>query len=84
MDKFLTDSHIQMLIDMPEGKYEPEIKDNADLGATVQLFVLFKALKACTVGMLKQLEDLGEIDVEKFTDEILKIVKKEIMEEVTK
>ena len=45
MDDFIEKNHIQMLIDIPEGTNEPQIKDNAQLGGVVQFYILLTAMK---------------------------------------
>ena len=81
MDSFLKDNHIQMLIDMPEGKIKPEVKDNANMGGTVQFYIMLNAL---TVTMNRMFADMkGMLDPKKkepLIDGILKIVKNELME----
>lgn len=82
IDGFLKDNHIQMLIDIPEGTLEPEIKDNADMGGVIRFYIMLHALKASFEYLLKDME--GMLDPEKKEDMIdgmLKMVKGELMEE---
>ena len=67
MDDFIEKNHIQMLIDIPEGTNEPQIKDNAQLGGVVQFYILLDKL-------------LDHSRHEDFIDGILQVVKNELME----
>lgn len=81
IDNFLKDNNISMLIEVPEGTLDPIIKDNTGMGPVIKFYILLVALKA--IG--KQLRsDMGIISQEKWEgdiDGILKLVKKDLMEE---
>lgn len=78
MDDFIEKNHIQMLIDIPEGTNEPQIKDNAQLGGVVQFYILLTAMKP----IYKDIHDklLDHSRHEDFIDGILQVVKNELME----
>lgn len=78
MDDFIEKNHIQMLIDIPEGTNEPQIKDNAQLGGVVQFYILLSAMKP----IYKDIHDrlLDHSRHEDFIDGILQVVKNELME----
>lgn len=78
IDKFLMENHVQMLIDMPEGTLDVEVKDNVQLGPTVQFYILLQALPE----VFKQFrETLGgnAFNDEKFVDSLFEMLKKEIL-----
>lgn len=65
MDKFLTDAHVQMILESPEGTQEVTIEDNMGIGGTGQFFFL---LKGIGVALRNMAAIVGELDVEKFVD----------------
>ena len=81
IDNFLKDNDVSMLINIPEGTLDPVIKDNTDMGPVIKFYILLIALKA--IG--KQLRsDMGialQEEWERAIDGILKLVKKDLMEE---
>lgn len=81
IDNFLKDNNISMLIEVPEGTLDPVIKDNTGMGPVIKFYILLIALKA--IG--KQLRsDMGialQEEWEGAIDGILKLVKKDLMEE---
>lgn len=81
IDNFLKDNDISMLIEVPEGTLDPVIKDNTGMGPVIKFYILLIALKA--IG--KQLRsDMGitlQEEWEGAIDGILKLVKKDLMEE---
>ena len=82
IDGFLKDNHIQMLIDIPEGTLEPEIKDNADMGGVIRFYIMLHGLKATFRNVLEEMKDM--LDPEKkedMIDGILELVKRELLED---
>ena len=81
IDNFLKDNNISMLIEVPEGTLDPIIKDNVGMGSVIRFYILLIALES--IG--KQLRsDMGVTSQEKWEgaiDGILKLVKKDLMEE---
>ena len=81
IDNYLKDNNIAMLIDVPKGTLDPVIKDNTGMGPVIKFYILLIALKA----MGKQLRsDMGITSQEKWERVIagiLKLVKKDLMEE---
>lgn len=81
IDNFLKDNDVSMLINIPEGTLDPIVKDNTDMGSVIKFYILLIALKA--IG--KQLRsDMGialQGEWEGAIDGILKLVKKDLMEE---
>ena len=80
MDDLIKENHVQLLVDMPEGTNEPEIKDNIGLGGTVQFYILLAAMKP----VFKNIHDhiLDHDKTEDFVDAVLDIVKEDLMEVV--
>ena len=81
IDNFLKDNNIAMWITVPEGTLDPIVKDNAGMGSVIRFYILLIALES--IG--KQLKsDMGITSQEKWEgamDGILKLVKKDLMEE---
>lgn len=81
IDNFLKDNNVAMLINVPKGTLDPVIKDNTGMGSVIKFYILLIALKS--IG--KQLRsDMGITSQEKWEgaiDGILKLVKKDLMEE---
>jgi hypothetical protein len=80
IDEMLQQSHVQMLIDMPEGTIEPTIKDTLGLGGTVQFYILLNALKPVFKDICDNILDPNK--TEDFVDGGLKLVKADLMEVV--
>ena len=78
MDEFIKENHVQLLIDLPEGTNEPQIRNNTRLGGVVNFYILMAALKP----IYKDIHDtlLDHSKHEQFIDAILKLVKAELME----
>lgn len=77
INKFITEAHMQVLIDMPEGTQEVTVEDNIDAGPAVQYFVLIQAMKK----VWKDLMQIGEVDQEKFLDSVWELLKAELLED---
>ena len=78
MDEFLNKSHVQMLIDMPEGPQEVTIKDNCGLGPVVHFYIMMQGLSTT----FHEFQDiLEEEKLEDFIDSMLQMVKKEVLGE---
>lgn len=77
MDEFLKRNHIRMLIDVPEGTDEPEIRDNVNLGGTVQFYILLCAIKPVYKAIWDKLLDHSKS--EQFIDGVLGMVKSELL-----
>ena len=78
MDEFLKTSHVQMLIDIPEGTIEPEITDNIGMGGVMQFYILLTAIVPIYKNMLIPLLDPAK--KEDFIDSILGLLKEDLME----
>lgn len=80
MDKFIEDNHIQMIIDIPEGTNEVEVKDNTGLGPVIQFYIMLQTM--CPI--YKAMHDmiLDHDKHEDFIDSILELVKRDLMEAV--
>lgn len=79
MDGFIRDNDIQMMIEMPKGTLDPKVKDNVGAGPVLHFYILLNAIPPICKQMVN---DLGLVDCEQMIDEMLGIVKAEIMEEL--
>ena len=73
MDKFIQDSHIQLLIDMPEGTTEARLKDNTGMGSVMQFYIILNAVEAIYKDMVKTME-LDDSD-DTLIDSLLNLLK---------
>lgn len=75
IDDFLTENEINLLITLPEGTEKATIKDNVGGGPTINFFIQMR-------GLITTFQQFREIvgDEEGFFDELLKMVKREVME----
>lgn len=83
-DKFLTDSPVAMLIEMPEGELEAKLTDNLKLGPVGQFYILLHALKAVFRELLASIHELvgtDEFDKEDFIDGLLELIKADLLQE---
>ena len=80
MDGFIEKTHIQLLIDMPEGTNEPSVKDNTGCGAVMQFYILLAAIKPIATGMFALME-IDAAGKEKILDTLFNMLKTEIMED---
>lgn len=55
MDKFIQDSHIQLLIDMPEGTTDATLKDNTGMGAVLQFYIILNAVEKIYKTMVEEM-----------------------------
>ena len=76
IDEFLEANHVQMLLDMPEGTQDVTVEDNCQMGPVAQFYILLKALPAVYQNFSELLDGAKE---ELFIDEMLKLVKNEIL-----
>lgn len=81
IDNFLKDNNISMLIEVPEGTLDPVIKDNADMGPVIEFYILLIALKAIGKQLRSDMGITSQEEWEGAIDGILKLVKKDLMEE---
>lgn len=76
MDALLKVSNVQMLITLPEGTIEPEIKDNIGLGPTVHFYILMHTCRA----VFQEFREILNPDLEEdFIDSVLEMVKEDIL-----
>lgn len=77
VDEFLTENHVVLMVDMPEGTEEATVKSNVHAG-TIELYVLLAALE---VTVEKLLDEMGRetVDLPGLLDGILSLVKEDIL-----
>lgn len=76
VNDFLTKVDVNMLIRRPEGTQEPEIWDNINAGPVVRFYMVLAAIPRILLDM-KALTEI--IDMERFTDSVLQMIKDDIM-----
>lgn len=81
IDNFLKDNDIAMWITVPEGTLDPVIKDNTDMGPVIKFYILLIALKAIGKQLKSEMGITSQEEWGKAIDGILKLVKKDLMEE---
>ena len=83
MDDFIIENEVQMLITMPKGSNDPEIRDNMGIGPVGQLYFLIAAIAPVFKNMLQLLEkdNLPVEDKRGLADGILKLVLADMLEE---
>lgn len=82
VNKFLEENEIRMLLTMPKGTLDVQVKDNVNLGPTVQFFILLNSITA----ICKELRTLLGIDTaspewERMVNVMLGMVKSDILAE---
>lgn len=86
MDDFLKKNDIQLLVELPEGTLEPKLTDNTMMGPAIQLYILMAAIGPVIRDIWNMTEKDGSPMMkpgskEKFVDDVLKLVKKDILED---
>lgn len=81
IDNFLKDNDVSMLINIPEGTLDPVIKDNTGMGPVIKFYILLIALKAIGKQLRSDMDITSQEEWEGAIDGILKLVKKDLMEE---
>lgn len=86
MDDFLKKNDIQLLVELPEGTLEPKLTDNTMMGPAIQLYILTAAIGPVIRDIWNMTKKDGSPMMkpgskEKFVDDVLKLVKKDILED---
>lgn len=76
INTLLTDTDYQLLLHMPEGTQKMILKDNLNMGPTVHFYALLRGLIAALEEFISYLDP---DKIEEFVDEVLAMVKEEIM-----
>lgn len=79
MDGFLKDNPVQLVITLPEGTLEPDIKSNTKMGPVIDMYIMTHALRKTLTEIFK-MEIMDKNKKSDFLDEILKVIKNEVME----
>ena len=82
VDKFLEENEVTMLLTMPKGTQAVRVKDNVNLGPTVQFYIMLNSITA----ICKELRTLIGIDTaspewEHMVNVMLGMVKSDILAE---
>ena len=82
VDKFLEENEVTMLLTMPKGTQAVQVKDNVNLGPTVQFYILLNSIEA----ICKEMRTLLGIDTaspewEHTVNVMLGMVKSDILAE---
>lgn len=78
MDKFLFENEVVLQVRLPENSEEAKVVDNVGAGATMQFYIVTKALAQVIGNMEKDFERIGGADMDKILDEILELVKRDV------
>ena len=76
VDEILEEADVKMLVELPEGKIDAEIKDNMGLGPVIHFYILMNALKTAFLQFRVML--VAELE-ENFMDEVLKMITDEVL-----
>ncbi len=77
IDGFLSDNHVQMMIDIPEGTLDVNLTDNTNLGGVVQFYLLLNAIPAAIKNMASFWQE-QEVDAEQLAAALADLVQGEI------
>lgn len=62
MDQVIKDAPVKLLIDMPEGTTEAQLKDNMGMGAVMQFYIILNAVERIYADLCDKL-DLEDTDL---------------------
>ena len=80
INEAITSAHVRMLIEMPAGTQEPTIHGTGL--STIDFYVLMAAIRPVFVALVKDAGGKDDFKAEKFIDELWKIIRGEIMEQL--
>lgn len=80
MNAIITQRHVQMLIDMPEGTQEPTVKATG-IG-TVDFYILMAAIRPVFVKIVGEMGGLDCMDWEAVLDGMWEIIRGDILEQL--
>ena len=80
MDNFLEKEEVCMLVKLPEGTLEAEVEDNVGAGSVVQFFFLLQAFESIMKQMKSDMGIENKNDWESAVDELLKILREDLLE----
>lgn len=80
MNEMMTKSYVAMLIEMPEGTQEPQIRGTGI--STLDFYVLMAAIRPVFVALIKDAGGPQAIDAEGMIDRIWKILRGDILEQL--
>lgn len=78
MDEFLFENEIILQVTLPPNSENAELIDNVGAGATMQFYIITKALTQVLNDMEKTFDRIGGADMDKILDEILELVKRDV------
>lgn len=81
MDDFITENECQMLITFPAKSSEPVIQDNMGGGPVLAFYFILKAISPTFNDLIEILGGRNAVDVQGLVDEMLKLVRDELMDE---
>lgn len=56
MDQVIKDAPVKLLIDMPEGTTEAQLKDNMGMGAVMQFYIILNAVERIYADLCEQID----------------------------
>lgn len=83
MDSFLKENVIHMMLTLPAGSLDVQVRDNTGMGSVVQFYILLNAIKPICGEMQKTLGiDPKSSEWQQTVDSLLDLVKVEIAKDV--
>ena len=80
IDGFLKDNTIQMLLTIPEGTLDVQVRDNTGLGAVVQFYILLQSIRPVSAVILELMKiDNTSPEWRNVVDSLLGLVRNELM-----
>lgn len=80
MDKLITEQHVALLIDMPEGTQDPIITGTG-IG-TVDFYILMAAIRPVFLSVVKDMGGKDHLDAEDVLDGMWKIIRSDCLEQL--
>lgn len=81
IDEFLKDNVIQMLLTIPAGTMDVQVRDNTGMGAVVQFYILLNAISSVGAAALELVKiDNTSPNRGNVVDALLRLVRNELMD----
>lgn len=80
MNNLITEQHVALLIDMPEGTQDPIIKGTGV--ATVDYYILMAAIRPVFLSIVKDMGGRDNLDVEGVLDGMWEIIRSDCLEQL--
>jgi hypothetical protein len=80
VNRFITDAHITMMIEMPEGTQEPKITCTGV--SAIDFYVLMAAIRPVFVALVKDMGGTEGLDAEGAIDDLWGIIREDILKQL--